>query len=121
MLKDILTFGKDRAFSFLILTFINEKIKEYGEAKEIRLDSKNKSIYIQLYLKGENENIFICVRGYKIICSGKTNFFYFREISVSKLWIDKLVKNIIIPKYALGNKVLIPKKYEKIILLLNKG
>ncbi|WP_456324895.1 hypothetical protein [Desulfonauticus submarinus] len=121
MLKDILTFGKDKAVSFLILTFINEKIKEYGEVKEVKLDSKNKNIYIQLYLKGESENVLMCLRGYEIICLDKEYFFYFKDISVSKLWIDKLIKNVIIPKYALGNKVLIPKKYEKIILLLNKG
>jgi hypothetical protein len=48
---------KNAGLSKLALIYANKEIKEYGEMVNLRIDSKNKNIELEILLKGEKENI----------------------------------------------------------------
>jgi len=109
---------KDSTLSLLLKKYINNLIDEYGEMVNLRIDSKNKKVSLNLLLKGEKENILVDIEEYEVIKKSDRTFIKFKRISSSREWIETLVSNIIIPNYAPNNKFEIDSKYASIIELL---
>lgn len=109
---------KNNSVSVLAKGFINKNIQKYGEVLDFKIDSKNKNIELELFLKGERENILIKINKYEIVDKSGSNFIKFKSVSASREWIEALLKNVVLPNYAAMNMVEIGSKYAKIIELL---
>ena len=58
------------------------------------------------------------IEKYEIINSNGVAYIRFNNISVSKLWVDSLISNIIIPNYVPDNVIEINKNYARLVNLL---
>ena len=88
---------KNSEISSFTKKYINSKIKLYGKIINIKIDSKNKNIELEVLLKGEKENIFITIEKYEVVY--KENSIKFENFTASREWIERLIKNVLIPKY----------------------
>ncbi|MBU2445697.1 MAG: hypothetical protein KJ666_09005, partial [Bacteroidetes bacterium] len=82
------------------------------------IDSQNKSISLDVLLKGEKENINVIIEKYEVNYKDNTAYVKFKNITASREWIEVLIKNIAIPNYAPNNLIEIDSSYAKIIDLL---
>ena len=109
---------KNTAISELAKKFVNNFIRDYGEMVNLKVDSKNKNIELEVLLKGEKESIFINIEEYEVIHNDDSNYIKFKNMSASREWIEVLIQNIAIPNFAPNNKIEIDSTYAKIVDLL---
>jgi len=80
----------------LLLTLLNNKlIKEFGVMTSIFIDSKSKSIAIELDLKGEDRPVSIKINGYVVEPKGDGSLVKIGDISFSREWMDVIFKKLI--------------------------
>jgi hypothetical protein len=103
---------------FIAKKYVNSKIKEYGEMINLKIDSKNKNIELEVLLKGEKENIFIKIEKYEIVSMDGSNAIKFKNVTASREWIEVLIHNVAIPSFAPKKMFEIDSTYAKIIDLL---
>jgi len=104
---------KDKALSKALEFAINLKIKEYGEMLNLKLDSQNKTIELELMLLGEKEPLNVYVGSYEI--SEENGKFYLtaKNIKTSRKWINIVAKN-----YLENQKFEIPENIAKTIKII---
>jgi hypothetical protein len=86
---------KDLGISKLTKTISNRFLKEYGEMLDFKLDSKNKTIEVEIMLKGEKEPLNLKISSYKIIKENDKNYILFSEIETSREWLNIVAKNFL--------------------------
>jgi len=79
----------------LLLCLLNNKLKEFGVMTSILIDSKSKSIAIEVELKGEDRPIRIRIDGYVVEPDGDGSRLKIGNISFSKEWMDVLAKKFL--------------------------
>jgi len=104
---------KDKALSKAIISGINLKIKEYGKMLKLNLDSTNKTIELEIMLKGEKEPLKVFVNSYEISEEDGKYFLYAKDIKTSREWI-----NIIAENYLKGEKIELSEKIAKTLQIL---
>jgi hypothetical protein len=104
---------KDIGISTLGKKFGNQFIKEYGEMLDLRLDSKNKKIELEILLKGELEPLKVDIGSYKIEQNGEKSYIILSEISTSREWINTLLE-----KFVQNKKFEISQDIEKVLGIL---
>ncbi len=109
---------KNAGLSKLALIYANKEIREYGEMVNLKIDSKNKNIELEVLLKGEKENIIIKVDQYEVIKKDDSSFIKFKNISASREWITVLINNVLIQNNAPKKMYEIDSTYATIIDLL---
>jgi len=78
---------KDKALSTGAKIAINQHIKEYGEITKLNLNSKFKSMDLEVKLEGESDNLKVQVEHYQIT---EDNHLKVSGITTSRAWINKL-------------------------------
>jgi len=97
---------KDKTVAFSLKKILNIKFKEYGEMLKLNLDSTNKTINLEVMLKGEKEPLEIKVNQYEIIQENGKSFISLNELTTSREWIDVIAKNYITnKKFELDSKL----------------
>ena len=109
---------KNYSLSTIAQKIINDNIKEYGKMVNLKIDSKNKNIELEVLLKGEKENIVININNYEIVNKNDSKYINFNKISASREWIEVLINNVIVPNYAPKKMFEIDSAYAKFIDLL---
>jgi hypothetical protein len=105
-LKNIMNKGKDLTISKALKFFINGKIKNYGKVGKIDIDSTQKTIDMELALKGETDSISVNISNYCLEKENNVGFFRFSGVEASRLWLANIIKD-----HICGNKVQVPDKY----------
>ena len=101
---------KDVALSTGAKIAINTQIKEYGEMLKFNLDSKNKSIEIEVMLDGEKESLEVKVDKYEITEVDGGHQLRVHGVTTSRAWI-----NVLASSYLEGKSFDIPAEYAKIL------
>jgi len=115
---DVLRDTKNQAIAAIAKKFVNAMIHDYGEMVNLQIDSLNKTIRLEVLLKGEQESVFLTINNYTIVQQGDSFFLEFKTISASREWIDAAIQNIVIPRIAPLRQLKIESQYAKIIDLL---
>ena len=101
---------KDNSISFVLQKVIDYKIKDIkGEMLKFQLDSINKTIHIEVMLKGEVEPLKVEIKNYKISVENNENFVELGEIITSREWV-----NTVLELYFIDRKLSIPATYAKL-------
>ena len=87
----------------LLLSVLNDKVKEFGVMTSILIDSKSKSIAIEVELKGEDRPISIKIKEYRFEADGEGTLLRFGDISFSREWMDVIAR-----KFLTNGKLSIP-------------
>ncbi|HLA28017.1 MAG TPA: hypothetical protein VJZ49_08985 [Syntrophales bacterium] len=79
----------------LLLSLLNNWLKEFGMMTSILIDSKSKSMAIEVELKGEDRPISIKINDYVIEPDGNGSIVTIGDISFSREWMDVLAKKFL--------------------------
>ncbi|AKF25142.1 hypothetical protein YH65_06855 [Sulfurovum lithotrophicum] len=109
MLKKV----KDAALSKGAKIAINAYIKEYGKMLKLNLDSKNKSITLEVLLEGEKEPLAVDVRRYELTEENGRHLLKIYGIHTSRAWI-----NTVGASYLEGKAFEIPEEYAKMLKVI---
>ena len=113
MLSKLFGNVKDRGVSVAVQTAINYKIKEFGEIVKLNLDSKDKTINLEIMLDGEKEPLDVKVNRYAINEENGKHYLMASDIVTSRAWINTMAS-----QYLSGQKFEIPSEYAKIIAMV---
>jgi len=106
MLKKI----KDAGLSKAAKIAVNQKIKAYGKMLKFNLDSKEKTIYIEVMLDGEEKALKVEIGSYELIHKDDKHSLIIHEVKTSREWI-----NVVAAKYLEGKSFTIPSEYAKML------
>ncbi len=98
---------KDKALSKGAQLAINQQINEYGEIVKLNLNSKFKSMELEVKLDGESENLTVQIERYEIT---EDNHLKVSGITTSRAWINKLAS-----KYLEGKEFIVPDEYAQML------
>jgi len=104
---------KDRTLSQCVSLAVNTKIKRFGKMLTFTLDSQNKTIELEILLKGEKEPLHLIVHRYEIIEESGRYFLIAERIVTSREWI-----NIVAENYLKGQRFEIPEQYAKMLKMV---
>lgn len=104
---------KDAVLSKVAKIAINYQIKKYGKMLKLNLDSKQKSIEIEVMLDGEHEPLLVHVKNYMMVEEGGRHFLKVYGVSTSRAWI-----NTIASSYLEGKSFEIPAEYTKMLKVI---
>ncbi len=69
-------------------------IKEYGEMLKLEIDSENRSMNVEVLLKGECEPIRVQVGNYEYISRNGDSGLILKDVTTSRAWMNTLVDNL---------------------------
>lgn len=95
LLKDMALRGRDMAVSAAFEKHAGKYASPFGTIVDVTLDSSQKSIELNVLLKGETEPVILKVGRYEILEESGRRLIVAREISASREWIDAAVKQYI--------------------------
>jgi len=99
---------KDKAVSTGAKIAINQSIiKEYSEIVKLNLNSKFKSMDLEIMLDGENESLTVQIENYAITEDDRLRV---SGIRTSRTWINKLTS-----KYLEGKEFQVPAEYAQML------
>ena len=84
---------KDRLIEKTAPHVLNETLmRDYGQITSLEIDSRDKSLHVEVLLRGEKEPIRVEVQKYEISTQGERTCFIAREIETSRAWITTLAE-----------------------------
>ena len=107
---NLLNKGKDVALSATIKKLLNMKIEKYGAVHLLELDSNQKTMKIEVLLKGEQEILEAKVHKYSIEERDEKYFLVLHDVETSREWI-----NLVIEDYLNKEEFELPEKYVSMI------
>ena len=82
---------KDTALSKGAQMAINTQIEAYGKVRSLYLDSKNKTIELEVLLEGEHEVLKVHVGHYELTEIDSHHQLKVNRVTISRAWINKLL------------------------------
>ncbi len=101
---------KDKALSKGAQMAINSQMDDYGKVQSLRLNSKTKSIDMEIALNGELESLKVHISKYELIETVGRSQLKVNGITTSRAWINKLASARLE-----GRMFDIPDEYEKVL------
>jgi len=80
-----------RPLNYVARIYLNLKLKPYGSMTKLEIDTTNKTVNIDLELKGETESIRVIVSNYKLVESGNCTFLEVGNITASREWMNMVL------------------------------
>ncbi|MFA6960249.1 MAG: hypothetical protein WC205_05830 [Opitutaceae bacterium] len=87
------TAAKDAVASQVARSYVNGLIKRYGEVRELKIDSRSKTVVVVCELKGEAEPVTVHVEAYRIVAEGEERFVEIAACSCSRPWMHNLLQD----------------------------
>jgi hypothetical protein len=94
---------KDKALGVGVKALINREIKEFGAVSDLKIDTGEKTIRVELELKGDGSPVVINVGSYELTEKNGKIFIEARELTASREWIAAVLN-----KYAVGQSFELP-------------
>lgn len=104
---------KDKTISAGISVAFDYKIKEFGEVLKFNLDSKNKTIELEVMLDGEREPLSVHIDNYELQEIDGKCYLVVQNLTTSRKWI-----NVVASQYLNGQKIEVPQEYAKMLELV---
>jgi len=98
--------AKDAGGSLVGARLLQGKIERYGRMLNLSVDSKLKTIHVEVLLKGEKDPTTIIIHEYTVLSEGEETFIIVKKAASSKEWLDLLIKDFVQDK-----RFPVPKKY----------
>jgi hypothetical protein len=105
--------AKDVTIGFGARTAINARLHGIGEVTELLIDTRNKTIRVQLDLLGEHEPIEIAITKYELHRNQRGAQITIHRVRASRQWM-----NTALEQFVIGKAFPIPAKAEPILKLL---
>jgi len=107
---------KDKALSQGAKIAINKQIEAYGKILSLNLDSKQKSITMEVMLEGEMEALGIHIDEYELKETNGQHQLIIKGVKTSRVWI-----NTVASAYLVGKAFDVPDEYGKMFYTIMDG
>ena len=87
----VFTATKDAVASKVARTYVNGMIARYGHVRELKIDSRAKTVALVCELKGETEPVTVHVEAYRIVAEGELRFIEITACSCTRVWLQNLL------------------------------
>jgi hypothetical protein len=94
---------KQRAVEATAKSLINRRIATFGSVTSLHIDSKERTLFAQLALKGETQPIEIKIGSYEVIQENGLQYIIFQNLHASKEWIGSILN-----EYVAGRRFRVP-------------
>ena len=101
---------KDKALSQGAKIAINKHIEAYGKVQKLNLDSKKKSIDLEVILAGEIEALSVHINNYELIEINGHHQLKVNGVTTSRSWVNTLIAS-----YLEGKSLDVPVEYVKML------
>lgn len=95
--------AKDALSSQAARSYLNGLVGRYGEVRDLKIDSKAKTVDIVCVLKGEPEPVKLRIDSYRIESEGPNRFLRLQTCSCSRVWLQSLIED-----HACGRRLKLP-------------
>lgn len=85
--------AKDLMTSKAAKSFVNDKIRNYGQVMELKIDSKRRRVDVTCELKGEVSPIGISIESYRIEQTGGKTFIEVLDSSATRPWMQAAMRD----------------------------
>jgi hypothetical protein len=97
------TAAKDAVASQAARTYVNGLIARYGQVRELKIDSRAKTLTVVCELLGESEPVSVLVESYRITSDGGQHFVELVTCRSSRTWLQNLLAD-----HACGRRLVLP-------------
>lgn len=104
---------KNSSVSFVIERALQRSIEDYGRMLNFYIDSRQKTIQFEVFLKGETESLSVIVQEYEIISEGAQTFIIAKKAVASREWVNTLIQQFVV-----GQRLQLPDKYASLVKMV---
>ena len=97
------TAAKDAVASQAARTFVNGTIARYGQVRELKIDSRAKTLGLVCELIGEHEPVNVRIESYRVFAENGLHFVEILTCSCSRPWLQNLLTD-----HACGRPLALP-------------
>jgi hypothetical protein len=97
---------KDASISYVVEGALRKQLEQYGQVLDFHLESKQHTATLEMHLRGDDRPVRLIIHEYEIIQNQSGTFVQVKRATVSKEWIDLLLR-----EFLLGRPFLVPEKY----------
>ncbi len=94
-LSSLIHRAKEKALDATARLWLQQKLKRFGSMTSLHIDSKLKTIRLELELKGEPSPITVEVENYELLERNDEAFLRINKISTSREWMTVLLREFI--------------------------
>ena len=107
----MLEWMKDKALSKGAVITINKYLEPYGEVQTLKIDTKKKSISMEVLLKGEHDVLKVAIEKYTLIERDGKNLLQVTGLTTSREWVNTLAST-----YLEGREFEVPSEYADMLM-----
>ena len=115
-LRSVVSHAKDAGASAAIEHLLAKRLEPYGELKSLRLNSREKTIEIEVLLKGESEPLAVKVLQYELQITPEQDFLVVKRAIASREWVTALLQDFVV-----GRPQPLPHQHSKMVRLVLNG
>ena len=104
------TAAKDAVASQAARSYVNGLIARYGQVRELKIDSRAKTVAVVCELIGESEPVAVRVESYRLISEDGAHFVEILTCSCSRPWLHNLLAD-----HACGRRLALPAWAAKVL------
>ncbi len=86
---------KDGAIGVAIKTWVNDRYGEFGEVRDLSVDTAASRIVAKMMMRGEREPITVTVERYELVEEAGKVFLTIRELTTTRDWITRLLNKLL--------------------------
>ena len=115
-LKGVLSHAKDAGASVAIEHLLAKRLEPYGELKGLKLNSRERSIEVEVFLKGETEPLRVEVLEYELQMGPDQDYLVVKRVVASREWVTTLLNDFVV-----GRRQPLPHQHSKLVRLVLNG
>ena len=89
--RRMFTAAKDALASQAARTFVNDRIARYGQVRELKIDSRAKTVAVVCELIGESEPVSVRVDSYRLVSENGRQFVEVVSCTCSRPWLHNVL------------------------------
>lgn len=87
---------KDSGASAVIEKWLARELADYGELRQFKLNSRERSIEFHVLLKGEREDLAVFIDEYELLQKGADDYVTIKRARASREWVQAVMRNFMI-------------------------
>jgi hypothetical protein len=108
---DFFSNAKDRIIETMVLPILNRAyLAPYGRAREIRVNTQDKSVELLVELNGDDAPVRVRVGGYEFTEEAGETFVTIHAVETSRTWMTTLAE-----RYLVGRPLRLPREFAGVI------
>lgn len=115
-LRGVISHAKDAGASVAIEHLLAKRLEPYGELKNLRLNSRDKTIEVEVLLKGEAETLVVKVLEYELQSEPDQDYLVVKRAIASREWVTALLQD-----FVAGKRHPLPQQHSKMVRLVLNG